>query len=125
MSLGTLLRCERCRVIGASAMGYMLDHGGMMSAMALSMGCMLLTAILTLLSGAILQLLQLNRPMVDLTGWPSFAAAPIREAFDIAILRRQPYLSSVLPMYVIFAIPVPLQLKVPSTAVLVNADGST
>src|SRR6202012_1531087 len=35
-------------VIGASAMGYMLDHGGMMSEMALSMGCMLLTAILTL-----------------------------------------------------------------------------
>jgi hypothetical protein len=67
----------------------------------------LLTAVLTLLSGAILQFLQLNRPMVDLTGWPSFAAAPIREALNIAILRRQPYLSSVLPMYVIFAITVP------------------
>ena len=35
-------------VIGASAMGYMLDHGGMMSALVLSMGSMLLTAILTL-----------------------------------------------------------------------------
>ena len=67
----------------------------------------LLTAVLTLLSGAILQLLQLNRPMVDLTGWPIFAASPIKETLDIAILRRQPYLSSVLPMYVIFAITVP------------------
>ena len=35
-------------VIGASAMGYVLDHGGMMSALALTMGSMLLTALLTL-----------------------------------------------------------------------------
>ena len=35
-------------VIGASAMGYVLDHGGMMSALVLSMGSMILTAILTL-----------------------------------------------------------------------------
>jgi predicted MFS family arabinose efflux permease len=35
-------------VIGASAMGYVFDHGGMMSALALSMGSMMLTAILTL-----------------------------------------------------------------------------
>jgi hypothetical protein len=67
----------------------------------------LLTALLTLLSGAILAFLHLNRPMVDLTGWPSFALQPLREALDIAVLRRQPYLSSVLPMYVIFAISVP------------------
>src|ERR1700684_3436132 len=33
----------------------------------------LLTAVLTLLSGAILALLNLNRPMIDLTGWPPFA----------------------------------------------------
>jgi predicted MFS family arabinose efflux permease len=35
-------------VIGASAMGYMLDHGGVTSALVLSMGSMMLTAILTL-----------------------------------------------------------------------------
>jgi predicted MFS family arabinose efflux permease len=35
-------------VIGASAMGYVLDHGGMMSALVLTMGSMMLTAILTL-----------------------------------------------------------------------------
>jgi predicted MFS family arabinose efflux permease len=35
-------------VVGASAMGYVLDHGGMMSALALTLGSMLLTALLTL-----------------------------------------------------------------------------
>jgi len=35
-------------VVGASAMGYVLDHGGMLSALALTMGSMLLTALLTL-----------------------------------------------------------------------------
>ena len=35
-------------VIGASAMGYVLDHGGMMSALVLTIGSMMLTAILTL-----------------------------------------------------------------------------
>jgi hypothetical protein len=67
----------------------------------------LLTAVLTLLSGAVLAMLNLNRPMVDLTGWAPFALQPLREALDIVLLRRQPYLSSVLPMYVIFAICVP------------------
>ncbi|MFT4070213.1 OpgC domain-containing protein [Paraburkholderia sp.] len=67
----------------------------------------LLTAVLTLVSGATLALLNLNRPMVELSGWPPFALQPWREAFDIALLRRQPYLSSVLPMYVIFALFVP------------------
>ncbi len=35
-------------VIGASAMGYVLDHGGVTGALALTMGSMLLTALLTL-----------------------------------------------------------------------------
>jgi predicted MFS family arabinose efflux permease len=35
-------------VVGASSMGYALDHGGMTSALALTMGSMLLTALLTL-----------------------------------------------------------------------------
>ncbi|CAB3752994.1 OpgC domain-containing protein [Paraburkholderia humisilvae] len=67
----------------------------------------LLTALLTLVSGAVLALFHLNRPMVDMTGWPAFSATPLREAFDIAVLRRQPYLSSVLPMYVLFPLVVP------------------
>ncbi|WP_345815091.1 OpgC domain-containing protein [Paraburkholderia sp. PREW-6R] len=67
----------------------------------------LLTAVLTLVSGAVLAYLNLNRPMMELTGWPPFAVQPLRQAFDIAVLRRQPYLSSVLPMYVMFALCVP------------------
>jgi predicted MFS family arabinose efflux permease len=35
-------------VVGASAMGYVLDHGGMMGALALTVGSMLLTALLAL-----------------------------------------------------------------------------
>jgi predicted MFS family arabinose efflux permease len=35
-------------VVGASAMGYVLDHGGIMGALALTVGSMLLTALLTL-----------------------------------------------------------------------------
>ena len=35
-------------VIGAGAMGYVLDHGGVMNALALTQGLMLLTALLTL-----------------------------------------------------------------------------
>jgi hypothetical protein len=67
----------------------------------------LLTAVLTLVSGALLAMLHLNQPMVDLSGWAPFATQPLHQAFDIAVLRRQPYLSSVLPMYVIFALCVP------------------
>ncbi|WP_144113278.1 OpgC domain-containing protein [Paraburkholderia sp. BCC1886] len=67
----------------------------------------LLTAVLTLVSGAILAVLHLNRPMVELTGWTPFALQPLRSALNIAVLRQQPYLSSVLPMYVIFALSVP------------------
>lgn len=84
----------------------------------------LLTAVLTLVSGALLAKWHLNRPMVDLTGWPAFAGEPLRQAVDIALLRRQPYLSSVLPMYVIFALcvpfAVPLALRRPLVALLAS-----
>jgi hypothetical protein len=68
----------------------------------------LLTAMLTLSSGAVLEWLDLNRPMVELTGWPSFSRAPLPQTFAIAVLRHQPYLASVLPMYVVFALSVPV-----------------
>jgi hypothetical protein len=67
----------------------------------------LLTAVLTLLSGAVLALLHLNLPMVEFSGWQRFVDQPLHEAFNIAVLRHQPYLSSVLPMYVVFALCVP------------------
>nr|WKF60416.1 hypothetical protein HUO10_004937 [Paraburkholderia busanensis] len=84
----------------------------------------LLTAVLTLASGAILALLHLNPPMVELTGWQPFAAQPLHAALDIAVLRRQPYLSSVLPMYVMFALcvpfAVPLARRSPLTALTLS-----
>lgn len=67
----------------------------------------LLTALLTLLSGALLALLHLNPTAADLSGWAPFAVHPVRETLHILLLTRQPYLSSVLPMYVIFALCVP------------------
>ena len=57
----------------------------------------LLTAVLTLVSGALLAWLNLNRPMVELTGWPPFSLQPLREALDIALLRRQPYCRACCP----------------------------
>jgi predicted MFS family arabinose efflux permease len=35
-------------VVGASAMGYVLDHGGMMGSLVMTVGCMLLTGLLTM-----------------------------------------------------------------------------
>ncbi|HVE09579.1 MAG TPA: OpgC domain-containing protein [Paraburkholderia sp.] len=70
----------------------------------------LLTALLTLLSGALLAFFHLNLSMAGMTGWSAFSAAPLHSAFDIVTLRRQPYLSSVLPMYVLFAFTVPLMV---------------
>ncbi|PVX85194.1 OpgC domain-containing protein [Paraburkholderia unamae] len=67
----------------------------------------LLTALLTLLTGALLALLHLNPSAADLSGWAPFATHPVRETLHILLLARQPYLSSVLPMYVIFALCVP------------------
>lgn len=78
----------------------------------------LLTAVLTLLSGALLAHFHLNRPMVELTGWPRFSVDPVRGAFDIALLLRQPYLSSVLPMYLAFALLVPVLVPLAMRSVL-------
>ncbi|WP_415774085.1 OpgC domain-containing protein [Paraburkholderia sp. J8-2] len=64
----------------------------------------LLTALLTLVSGALLALLHLNPAAADLSGWASFASHPVRETLHVVLLARQPWLSSVLPMYVIFAL---------------------
>lgn len=78
----------------------------------------LLTALLTLLSGATLALFHLNPPAVDLSGWAPFSLHPMRETFRIVLLTHQPYLSSVLPMYVIFALCVPVAVPLARRAPL-------
>lgn len=78
----------------------------------------LLTALLTLLSGATLALLHLNPSAVDLSSWGTFSVHPMRETFRIVLLTHQPYLSSVLPMYVIFALCVPFAVPLARRAPL-------
>ncbi len=82
----------------------------------------LLTAVLTLAAGALLARFHLNPLAADLSGWAPFAAHPLSESFHILTFTRQPYLSSVLPMYVIFALcvpaAVPLAHRTPLVALL-------
>jgi hypothetical protein len=68
----------------------------------------LFTAVLMLLGGALMMLLRIDSPMLQYTEWPSFLVRPFGLSFDIAMLRHQPYLSSVLPMYAMFALAVPI-----------------
>ena len=42
--------------------------------------------------------------------WSSFLLHPVRTLIDIALFRQQPFLSAVLPMYVFFALCVPLSV---------------
>jgi hypothetical protein len=67
----------------------------------------LFTAFLMLVGGAILMALQVDTPMVQYTEWPNFLMRPFGLAVDIMLLRQQPYLSAVLPMYSVFALAVP------------------
>lgn len=68
----------------------------------------LLTAVLMLVCGALLMLLKIDSPMLQYTEWPALLARPFGLVFDIATFRQQPYLSSVLPMYSLFALAVPM-----------------
>lgn len=67
----------------------------------------LLAAALMLACGALLMRAPAAPPVIDDTAWPAFANHPVRTAIDIALLRRQPFLSAVLPMYVLYALAVP------------------
>jgi hypothetical protein len=68
----------------------------------------LFTAFLMLIGGGLLMALKIDTPMVQYTEWPNFLARPFGLLADIAILRQQPYLSAVLPMYSVFALAVPV-----------------
>ena len=68
----------------------------------------LFTAFLMLIGGALLMALKVDTPMVQYTEWPNFLTRPFGLTVDIALLRQQPYLSAVLPMYSVFALAVPV-----------------
>jgi hypothetical protein len=80
----------------------------------------LLTAALMLACGALLSRLPSTPSLAIETDWPTFAREPLRALADIAIMREQPFLSAVLPMYVMFAlcvpITVPLARRAPAAA---------
>ncbi|PMS19066.1 OpgC protein [Trinickia dabaoshanensis] len=66
----------------------------------------LLTAALMLGCGAVLARLPIARQLVAETGWPDFAHRPLQGLAEITLLRRQPFLSAVLPMYSLYALSV-------------------
>ncbi len=68
----------------------------------------LLTAFLILLCGATLALLHVASPVLGDVGWQRVLHTPLHEVTGIALLAQQPYLSAVLPMYVCFALSVPV-----------------
>ncbi|RDU95710.1 OpgC domain-containing protein [Trinickia dinghuensis] len=77
----------------------------------------LLTAALMLVCGAVVASLPIASPLVAESGWPGFAHRPLQGIVEIATLRRQPFLSAVLPMYLLYALSVsvvvPLARRMP------------
>ncbi|WP_144155029.1 OpgC domain-containing protein [Paraburkholderia sp. BCC1885] len=70
----------------------------------------LVTAGLMLLVSAVLIAFSVDAPNLTVTDLDDLLDAPLAALRDIALFRRQPYLASVLPMYALFALSVPLVL---------------
>ena len=70
----------------------------------------LVTAGLMLLVSAVLIAFSIDAPNLTVDDLDNFIDAPLAALRDILLLRRQPYLASVLPMYALFALSVPLVL---------------
>ncbi|WP_442808349.1 OpgC domain-containing protein [Trinickia soli] len=70
----------------------------------------LLTAALMLGCGAIVASLPIASPLVAESGWTVFSHRPAQGLLDIVTLRQQPFLSAVLPMYLLFALGVALAI---------------
>ncbi|MGF6971165.1 hypothetical protein OKW43_008260 [Paraburkholderia sp. WC7.3g] len=84
----------------------------------------LLTAALMLLCGLTMIALHIHTAVLTYTDAPLFLVRPFQTLLDIATLRRQPDLAAVLPMYIGFALCVPLVAPVvrrqPATALLAS-----
>jgi hypothetical protein len=84
----------------------------------------LLTAALMLLCGLAMLALHIHTAVLTYTDAPLFLVRPFQTLLDIATLRRQPDLAAVLPMYIGFALCVPLVAPVvrrrPATALLAS-----
>jgi hypothetical protein len=84
----------------------------------------LLTAALMLLIGGAMLLFHLDTPTRTYTEAPQLSAQPFTVIFNILTWQRQPYLSSVLPMYVLFALTAPLTVPLVQQNPLAAAAGS-
>jgi hypothetical protein len=70
----------------------------------------LIIAVLMLLTSFLLRPFFGSAPNLTISDLDAFLATPFTALADVLLLRRQPYLSSVLPMYALFALAVPLVL---------------
>lgn len=84
----------------------------------------LVLAALMLVIGMTLHGLHMDTPEVNATEATTFLQRPFGMLLDVASLRRQPFLSSVLPMYAIFALCAPFMIRCACKAPLWTALGS-
>lgn len=73
------------------------------------------TALLMLLVSALLLACDVDAPNLAITDLDDLTLAPAAALRDIVLLRRQPYLAGVLPMYACFALAAPLALPLART----------
>lgn len=71
----------------------------------------LLTALLMLVCGMCLYLLELETPALEFTEVLAFFESPLSFLGEVVMLRRQPYFSDILPMYGIFALAAPWLIR--------------
>jgi hypothetical protein len=75
----------------------------------------IVTALLMLLISAILLAGDIDAPNLTTDDLDDVATAPLTALLDVALMRRQPYLAGVLPMYACFALAAPLTLPLART----------
>lgn len=68
----------------------------------------LLTIVMMLLMGLLFTALRLHSPAVEYTDFGMFVEEPLKIGSEMLRLARQPYLSSILPMYMLFALASPI-----------------
>jgi len=73
------------------------------------------TALLMLLVSAVLLACNVDAPNLTIADLDRLTSAPAGALRDIVLLRRQPYLAGVLPMYALFALAAPLALPLART----------
>ncbi|MFX1739450.1 OpgC domain-containing protein [Paraburkholderia sp. A1RI_3L] len=84
----------------------------------------LVTAALMLVVSAVMLMRGIDAPNVTTADIEELAATPLSALADILLMRRQPYLAGVLPMYALFALAVPAMLPLARRRPVVLLVGS-